>query len=231
MMNKIKLLLFSIVSFANMMKAQTNSEAITNKNNKTYTSYISFDLLSPLDVSHQRWRLGYSKHIKDKWRIGIDFGYGNKNITAFDHGNKKRNTYQLWEIRPEIAYLLDTSKNNQKYISLELFYINHNDAFHNTNYIEDTTNNSIHYDTADFHRAKYGFLAKYGVIFNSKKRFGVNVYSGIGLRIRKNTYSNIINPATRDNERDFLSFLNYRKLEGTAIGLNFSMSVKLLYKL
>lgn len=38
------------------------------------------------------------------------------------------------------------------------------------------TTNIIHYDTADFHRIKYGFLVKYGMIFNSKKRFGINVY-------------------------------------------------------
>ncbi len=188
-------------------------------------SYITFNLLSPVDQFVPRWRIGYIKSINQKWKAGIEFGYGNKILAFADIDDDNEDDYQLWEIRPELYYMLNPLKKTQKYISAELFYIHHKDILHYGVYQPKDANGVI-YDQANYFRQKYGMHLNYGYFIHTGKRFGLNVYSGMGFRIRNNNYSNVINPETTDStmlgEIEF-----YRDYEGVKFGVDFSLGLKL----
>lgn len=74
---------------------------------------------------------------------------------------------------------------------------------------------------------------KYGFLFNSKKRIGFNLYTGLGLRIRNNSFSEIINPNIVDlgpEGGDMFGFDIYRNVDGTSFGANFVLGIKLYYR-
>lgn len=180
-------------------------------------SYITFNILSPVDQLVPRWRIGYIKSINPNWKAGIELGYGNKTLAFADFDNENGDDYQLWEIRPELYCVLNPLKRTQKYVSTELFYINHTDVFYN----------KIGYDRADYSRQKYGFHLKYGLIIPIAKHFGLNIYTGLGLRIRSNSYTNIVNPTFEPDHRDFY-IGSYKDFEGVKTGVDFSLGVKLV---
>ena len=43
-------------------------------------SFLTFDLFSSLNTFNPRWKIGYIKGINEKWKVGLNVGYGNKNI-------------------------------------------------------------------------------------------------------------------------------------------------------
>lgn len=180
-------------------------------------SFVTFNLLSPVDQLVPRWRIGYIRSINPNWKAGIEFGYGNKKLAFADVDADNEADYQLWEIRPELYYILDPLKKTQKYVSAELFYINHTDVFYN----------KIEYDRADYSRQKYGFHLKYGLIIQIAKHFGLNIYTGFGLRIRSNSYTKIVNPTLEIDHRDFY-IGNYKDFGGVTTGVDFSLGVKLV---
>jgi len=196
---------------------------------KTFLSYdksITFSLTTPLDVHNPRWRIGYLQDLNERWKFSIDIGYTNRKFSLGIHNDLIGNKYQIWEIRPEIYYLMNPKKKTKKYFSAELFYINNKDTFSNGHY------GAIKYDQVDYRREKYGLNIKYGFIIFSKKRLGFNTYAGLGVRYRNNTFSNVINPITYD-ERDTVGFLNnnVNTQDHPTYAVNFSLGVKLYYKL
>jgi len=196
-------------------------------------SYFTINLLSSLNTLNPRWRIGYIENINKKWKVGLDFGYGNRSLSFSDFGDKIGKDYQIWELRPELYYIIDPQRKTKKYFSLELFYINHKDIFYNHHYFP-VSGESISYDKSDFKRQKYGLNLKYGFIIYSKKRLGLNLYTGLGMRIRKNTFSNVINPNIVDlgpERGDMFGFDNYKNVKGTVFGANFSFGIKLYYRL
>ncbi len=223
----IRSIVFSLFSFING-NAQSN---IDNKSSEN--SYITFNLFSPINNLNPRWRVGYIKPINEKWKIGLDAGYGNRNISLTGLRTKIGENYQLWEIRPELYYILKPDRKTKNYFSLELFFINHKDVFYD-DYFYTENNGAFSYDKANYFRKKYGFNLKYGFIIYSKKRVGFNVYTGLGLRFRKNTFSNVENPNTAylgPEGGDMLGIYYYKNTEGTRFGANFSFGMKLYYRL
>lgn len=194
-------------------------------------SYITLNILSQLNFYSPRWRVGYIRNINPKWKAGLDFGYGNRNLSVFqeDVGDD----YQLWEVRPELYYIINPKRKTDKYFSFEIYYISHKDTYYDGHYFP-IKGESMSYNKIDFHRQKYGFNLKYGFIIYSRNKIGFNIYTGLGLRIRNNSFSNSINPEIVDlgpEGGDMFGFYNFKNVEGIVVGPNFSFGVKLYFKL
>lgn len=197
----------------------------------TQISYLTLNLLSQLNFYSPRWRVGYIRNINPKWKMGLDLGFGNRNLSFFQEN--VGSDYQLWEVRPELYYIINPSKKTDKYFSFELYYISHKDTFYDGHYFP-IDGESLHYDKIDFHRQKYGFTIKYGFFIFSKNKIGFNIYTGLGLRVRNNTFSNGVNSEIVDlgpEGGDMFGFYNYRNMEGVNVGPNFSLGIKLYFKL
>lgn len=207
----------------------TNSYAQNKEIQKTEeynnSSYVTMNLLAPLIAISPRWRFGYIKNINERWKIGIDLGYGNSSLTFY---NNIGDNYELWEIRPEIYYFLKSRKTHN-YFSIEPFYINHKDVFMDSHYFPEY-GESTRFDQSNYRRQKYGVNFKYGFLFNTKRKIGFNFYTGLGLRIRKNTFSEIINPRIVDlgpEGGDFFGINGHKHIEGSNFGLNLVLGIKL----
>ena len=192
-------------------------------------SFLTFDLFSSLNTFNPRWKIGYIKGINEKWKVGLNVGYGNKNISYTYFADKFEENFTLWELRPELYKIVRQNEKTTKYLSLELFYINHKDIFHN-NYYYPESGGEISYDQADYQRHKYGFNVNIGEFIKIGKGFGINIYTGLGLRIRDVSFSNIVNPRPSDTFIDMIDFNIYRKDEGIDFGLNYSIGLKLLFR-
>ncbi len=191
-----------------------------------YNKSITFNLVTPLDTHSPRWRMGYLQDLNERWKFSVDVGFATQKISSGVHDALIGNKYQLWEIRPEIYYVINPKKKTKKYFSAELFYINHKDTYTNGSY------GAVYYDKADYRREKYGIHFKYGFIIFSKKRLGFNVYTGLGVRYRNNTFSNVINPV-EEYQGDTVGFIsnNVQTQREPTYAVNFSFGVKLYYKL
>jgi len=190
-------------------------------------SYITLDVVSPLyfnTINVPRWRIGYIQEVSNKIMLGISLGYGT-HATSILKTNKD---YSLWEIRPEIFYNLGVDDENIKsYVSLELFYINHEDRFTNDDYkAEDGV--FYAYDTADYEREKMGLIFKYGVMFYLSNHLGLNAYTGLGIRTRNNIYTKVVNPIPTDFDEPLTPFY---KQEGNHFFVELSLGLKLFYKI
>ncbi|HKJ43607.1 MAG TPA: hypothetical protein VKA27_16035 [Sunxiuqinia sp.] len=190
-------------------------------------SYLTVNLFSPINTLNPRWRIGYIQHLSTRWKAGIDFSFGNREISFSDFGNKIENAYQLWGIRPELYYLLRSRRRTQKYISAELFYIHHKDTYHD-NFIISRDRHFNYYEQARFKRQKFGAHIKAGIFQSISKRLGLNIYAGFGFRFRYNSFSNIMNPSQRRDIRDMFVF-DYNEIEGLNLNVDFSLGFKLFY--
>ncbi len=193
-------------------------------------SYITTDLISPFyfqgntsgfsDNGTPRWRIGYIKNLNQKTKIGIDIGYGNANnsvIQTFDR-------YSLWEIRPEYYHIINPNRKTVKYISLELFYLNHKEEFENQSFFSEQ-NEYLTFDRADYNRQKIGLIPKFGMFIDLSNKIGINWYTGVGINYRINSYDNFINLRTRQFDEDHFS--SYYGEEGNKIGLEFTIGLKI----
>ena len=220
-----------LISIFSIVKGNSQTDDIKKLGNND--SYFTINLLSTINTLNPRWRIGYIKNLNKKWKVGLDIGYGNRDLSFSDFGDKIGEDYQIWEFRPEFYYIINPLRKTKKYFSVELFYTNHKDVFYGGHYFP-INGESISYDKSDFKRQKYGLNLKYGFIIYSKKRLGFNLYTGLGMRIRKNTFSNIINPNFVDlgpEGGDMFGFDNYKNVEGTVFGANFSFGFKLYYRI
>jgi len=218
-----------LIYFSNINISNAQNDEILKTTEFKNNSYLTINILSPVNIKNPRWRIGYIKNINERWKIGFDLGYGNHNLTFYDLGDN----YELWEIRPEFYYFLKTKRKTKKYLSFEPFYINHKDVFFGGHYFP-KNGESMSYDKTNYKRLKYGINFKYGFLFNSKKRIGFNLYTGFGLRIRNNTFSEIINPTIVDlgpEGGDLFGLEAYKNIEGTKLAANFVLGIKLYYRL
>lgn len=121
----ISLILILTTLISNAKKSDNNRNSIIKQE-----SDLTFDLFSSLNTFSPRWRIGYIKDINTKWKIGLNLGYGNRNISYTYFANKFEKDFKLWELRPEIYRVFKRNEKTTRYISLELFYINHTDVIH-----------------------------------------------------------------------------------------------------
>jgi len=219
---------FLIFIFSNA-KISAQKDSIQNYKE----SYITVNILSHFNSFNPRWRFGYIKGINKNFKVGLDVGYGNKKVLFTDFNGSIGDNYRLLEIIPEFYYMTDYTTNSRLYVSLDMFYINHKDVFFNDSYLQ-KDGGEISYSRINYKREKYGFNMKFGAIIDLTNQLKLNIYAGLGLRVRKNIYTDIVNPSTTNND-DFFFFWsansNYYYREGTRLGLNLPLGVKLLYKL
>lgn len=192
-------------------------------------SYITIDVLSPLyfhystNYSTPRWKLGYITNHNEKSRVGIDIGYGNTKNSLIITGDK----YSLWEIRPEYYHIINPHRKTIRYLSLELFYINQKEEFVVQSFFSDQ-NEYLAFDKADYNRQKIGFIPKFGLFVNLSNRTGLNLYTGLGLNYRVNDYGNFVNLRKIQFKEEH--FPSYYREEGNKIGIEFSIGIKLYYR-
>ena len=199
---------------------------VENKNSK---DYITLDLVSPFYLNSKqyntpRWNVGFIKNISDHSKIGLSLGYGNKASSILTTGED----YSLFEIRPEYYYILDPQKKTLKYISLEFIYISQTETLLD-NYFFTESNLFTNYDKADYTRVKWAIVPKYGMFIHFSEHIGMNIYIGLGVRSRTNTFKNIEGENIVDDEGGH--FPPYYRYEGERIGVEFSMGLKLLYRI
>lgn len=234
LLKSIKILI--LIQFLSIEISNAQNGEVSKAGEYNNNSYLTINLLSSLSPIVPRWRVGYIKNINEMWKVGVDVGYGNPSLTYHNLGDNYEDNYELWEIRPEFYYFLKAKKKAKityAYLSTELFYINHSDVFSNGHYFP-MNGESFRYDQANFRRQKYGLNLKYGFFFYSKKRIGLNAYTGLGLRIRNNTFSEILNPTEVDlgpEGGDMFGFDAYKNMEGTNWSANFVFGFKLYYRL
>jgi len=206
------------------MNAQKDKTS-RNKNFNNY-SYLTTNLLSHINHYSPRVRIGYIQNIHDRWKVGMDLGYGNDKTTFFEISEN----YRIWEIRPELYYF---TRSHKTYLSAELFYINHKDIFTDDFYYP-TNSESTRYDRANYQRQKYGLNFKYGFLFNSRGKITFNLYAGLGIRVRNNTFTDINNPKIVDvgpEGGDMFGVEIYRRMEGTTFAPNFVLGFKILFRI
>ena len=228
----LKVLLLILI-FSNSLVFAQKSDPI-EKEHSGDNSFVTINLLSVLNPLNPRYRVGYIKSLNPNWRLGLDFGYGSSKLLfsgykLYDSWGKMGESYQLWEIRPELYYILNPTRKTQAYFSTELYYIHHKDSFQN-NFIATKNSGFFLYESANYRRQKYGLHLKTGVYINAGKRFGLNLYTGLGFRFRENTYSDIQNPVVWDDHRDML-VIDYHEYEGLDFGLNWSFGLKIFREL
>lgn len=233
-LTKLSLILVFLCS-ATFIEAQ--DKELLAKNSMDESSFLTLSLFSSIDPFNPRWRAGYIQSIAPKWKLGVDLGYGSRKLswaasspvsdylTSF--GGAIDDDHRLYEIRPELYYIINPEQKNLQYFSSELFYIHHTDVYHN-DYIDKIDGGYYKFDKANYLRQKYGCNINYGLIIKSRKKLGLNVYTGVGFRIRDNTFSDVINLTLWDDPREVA--VDYDEVEGSHFGFNFSFGFRLYYR-
>lgn len=220
MKNSLILTLLFLCLSSNVFSQNSERNSFGNQ-----SSYVSFSPLSLADVFFPRFRTGYVQNINGRWKIGADLGYGS---LGMGFGRELGESYQLWEIRPEIYRVFNPEAKTIKYLAAEFFYIKQNNVFTNGDY--DLENGgSINYTRADYQRIKYGMHLKFGLFLDIGKNFGFNFYGGFGFRVRNNEYSNVINPQNTDILREW--YVGPKVSEGQDVLVNPSLGFKFYYKI
>ena len=208
----------------------TDAKEFQNEN----VQLLTFNVLAPFALDTPRYRLGYTHGITEHFRAGIEIGYGSDNttLTIIQGEIEETENYSLFEVLPQVTYIFNPTYRVNHYIALQGFYLNHNERFFNDSYRDTNLGFNIRYDQADYNRKKIGANLLYGVYipFGSAP-VGIDISTGLGIRSRNNTFSNIINPRADQffEEDDFFDFSNFNEINGTSVALNFALNIKLTY--
>ncbi len=208
------------------------------KNFQVSTTLTSYYYYTP------RLEFGFRKGLSDKMFYGLKLGYGNDIIIS---GKRSPiflgHEYMSWSIRPFISYLVKSDDLKKSYLSFEVFYIYHQDFFHNeSDYAKERMRLSrvvpqmlLEYDSATYQRKKYGFNVKYGLQLEFSNRLGLDINSGLGVRVRDVKYSNVFNPVQIEPPVDSLlpstGHRNYIKEVGKNVRMNFVFDIELYYNI
>ncbi|NND89023.1 MAG: hypothetical protein HKM28_07245 [Flavobacteriaceae bacterium] len=126
--------------------------------------------------------------------------------------------------------ILNPTRKVQHYVGGELFFNYHENELIDFNYRPKDHMSEIYFDSADLIRQKYGFNFKYGVFIPFAPQFGMNVYVGLGIRIRDNKHENVVSPRMDDYYDEGNWFERYHYYEGTKVLPNLAAGFKLYYK-
>jgi hypothetical protein len=216
------LLLLSFVT----IQAQEQTENLKS-------SFITFSLTSPVLSYAPRWNIGYFRILNDSFTIGAEAGYGNSDIALNTFNAEITSDYQVFEIRPELIYTISRIGRTKRFVSAELYFLQHSDAFTTSRYYDD--GKQFSYDTADYKRTKYGFNLNYGVMINFTKNFGMIPKFGVGLRFRDINFSNVVGKVERLNNGEenhqFPNTEGYIENAGKQLNLNVAFDIKLFFRL
>ncbi|MCW5520495.1 hypothetical protein J1N09_11630 [Aureitalea sp. L0-47] len=197
-------------------------------------SYALFNLSTPFDFISPRLRVGYIWGMSEKWKVGLAAGYGFSGYSLFVSSNNEGSDYQFWEIRPQLFLFTHPKKKSKPYVSAEFFYMDHNQTLDSDFYYpEESSEFVVRYERIDYNRKKYGLNIKGGGMIPIFKDFGINIYGGIGFRVRDVSFSNAIDPRFELNDiEDELGFFEaFRREEGTVVGFNFSFGFNIYYRI
>lgn len=214
----------------NEISASDDSTSISNSIEGVNISLTSF--IDPFS----RWRIGFIQPFNKyntRFHLGIDVGYGTfqSSIYSLFIDPVDRSDRRIYEVRPQIYYEIFPNNKRSKYISLELFYINHIEKFYDLAYIKKNSG-IVDFKQANYEREVYGFNVIYSVKSKSKRQLQRVFYFGGGLRFKKNQFSNVIEP----NLDPFagwasLGFIDpYYLIEGTTLQGSMAFGLKLLFK-
>jgi hypothetical protein len=142
---------------------------------------ITTNVLSPISPVLSRLRLGYIQGLSKTVFVGLNAGIG---IDTY----KKYEDYQLYELRPEIYFVLSKKAKVKHYFSFEYFYVWHHEVMRNSYY--NNGSEDVYYDKTDYERRKYGFHLKWGFFGPITTRLGFNYYVGLGSATVENNYYN-----------------------------------------
>lgn len=232
-----KLFLFmALLCLATSLLAQNNERKEDFPN--ADVRLITFNLLAPFAFDTPRYRLGYTHGISGHLRAGVEVGYGSESTTFTIIGNdpNDRDNYSLIEVLPQITYVFNPTYPVNHFIAIQGFYLNHNERIFNDSYYDTDLRLEIAYDQAEYNRKKIGANLLYGVYIPfGNAPVGMEISTGLGIRSRDNTYSELVNPRANDifdNDDGHFTFRSeYREDSGTRVGLNFSLGFKLTYNL
>lgn len=226
-LNSKLIILILLISNFNFAQVQPND----------FKSIVTFSTFSPLVSYAPRWNLGYIRKVDKRYWVGLELGYGSKNISVnfAEDGGWIENDYKLFEIRPEFYYDLRPKSKLKHLLSLELFYINHSDKFKNERYFNIENNTYYNYDTANYKRIKYGMNINHSLIYNITTKLALLQKVGVGIRHRDVKYSNVVNEMEDLNYEGPNSFVfpvndGFLRNEGKATAFNFNLDLKIIYK-
>lgn len=215
-MKKI-LLLFFILTLSNQFSAQSED----------YKSIITVSTFSPF--RDQRYNVGYIQKLSERWWIGVEIAYGADGLTPISIGNFEGKN-RIFEIRPEVFYSLSPQSRLKHFVSAEVFYLNQSGKGVSGNYYE-RNDDYYFFDSADYRREKYGLNINYAILLHRETSwFGFMPKIGFGIRQRNISYSNMIGKVTGDPPIDGLPFDYQLNREGSNLGLNFNIDMKLIFK-
>ncbi len=222
MKNHVFVLLLFLVAISSVC---SQIDVIGDRTNTS--SYITLSPLSLLDFHAPRLRMGYTQHLAEHWKIGLDLGIGGGTGLL---SKRESEDDILWEVRPEVYYILKPESRTIKYLSTEFFYIAQSNTLLNNVYDRED-DMRIRYDRADFERQKYGMHFKFGLFLNTGRHWGFNIYGGIGFRWATIAFSNLVNAeedATRHRGHGYETIYD---AERSDFRPNPTLGTKIYYKL
>jgi hypothetical protein len=204
---------------------------------REFNSIITFSSFSPIVNYAPRWNLGYIRKIDKRYWLGLELGYGSKDISVnfAEDGGWIKNDYKIYEIKPELYFDLRPNSKLKHLLSVEFQYVNHTDKFNSSWYFDLNDKTYYNYDFADYKRIKYGINVNYNLILNITKNLALMPKIGIGYRKRDVQYSNIVNRIEDEffEEEGFVApdVNGFLRDNGDIGGFNFNLDLRIIYKL
>lgn len=194
---------------------------------KDFKSIITISTFSPF--RDQRYNVGYIQKLSERWWIGAELAYGADGLTPINIGSSDGKN-QIFEIRPEVFYSLAPQSRIKHLVSAEAFYMNQNGKGISGNYY-DINDDYYSFSSADYKRVKYGLNINYSILLHRETSwFGFMPKIGFGIRQRDLSYKNMIDKIPNDPPVDGLPFDYQLNREGSNLGLNFNIDMKLIFK-
>lgn len=218
----MKKLLYLLLLVSSIGMGQTEMQ-VTSDVTTTAVDYITFNPLASVDFTTPRYTFGYVRTLNERWKAGIHAGYGSDAISFRFGLDDDRKNYSLFEIRPEVYYVLEQRRKATPYLSFELQYLQHKERFLDDYYLADNRYNRVEYTQADLTRNKYAATLKFGSFFDLGGKIGLNAFYGIGVRTRDNSFDRIINPTFNPDAGDdayFSGIQDYYRKKGSVFGVN-----------
>lgn len=139
--------------------------------------------------------LYYSTEIRPNAQWGFEIGYG----TPMYGLTSKKEDQTYWELRGEIRRFQQIRNWGGFLYAAEGFYIPRSYTRRNDVYTNDY-GESYYYEVAEIDRNVTGGCVKWGVMFNFGERFSLELFSGLGIRVRNIRYQ-VTNPTPIDESQ------------------------------
>lgn len=216
------LLLFWIIS------TQVSFTQETYDNSSLAIKLMPFSILDKTP----RYRLGLEYISNHQLGYSLDFGYGNSPLNGWRARNEWGDDFSVYEIRPELKYLIKNKKKYNLYLALELFYIDLTVGSEFSSYSPEDSFDRISYESATLNRTKFGFHLKGGANIITHYRFNIDLYYGLGFARRIVDYTDVVNPIPDPSDR-FNEWIipESKYYEGKDSLFHFAMGIKFGYVL